>query len=599
MLKKIALGIVAGTGLFLTTAADAQQAPPARPAIPQIGIQAISRDQYKPVVGKYGGRIIRDTLGEPKSFNPITSGETSTTTFTARVFQGLTDIDAFTGDVKPLLAEKWEVADDGMTWTFHLRKDVKFNDGTPFTAADVVFTWNDAIYDNTRPEGKDPRWPCSTRDAATFGGKTVKVEAIDDYTVRFVTPVKVAIWDQMVADGILPKAKYQDLVKNGTLGGALGADIKPDDLVGTGPFMLGQYVRGERVVMKRNPHYWKKDSAGNQLPYLDELTFLILRDMNTMLLNFEQGITDTFGIRSGKDIARLKPKAAQDNFSFYQFGPDDGDLFLLLNMSLDVAKAGKIPDYKVNWFRDTRFRQALSYAIDRESQIKNVRRNLGYPEYAPMTLAAGPYKQEGIEPYPYDPEKAKALLADMGLKPGPDGILQDAQGHQVAFTMNTNSGNELRAETLEFIRKDLERIGIKSNVLLLEFNLLVDKMETTMDWEAIVMGLTGGREPHWGANVWKSEAWMHMWWPKQKTPGFAWEKRIDEIFDTGIQEMDKTKRKAIYREWVQIARDQQPFVYLTVAEQVAAVRNRFGNIFPGEVGGVFHNEDEIFVLPGK
>lgn len=599
MLKTIVSAIVIGTGLFLTTAADAQQGPPARSTIPQIGIQAISKDQYKPVVGKYGGRIIRDTIGEPKSFNPITAGETSTTAYTGRVFQGLTDIDAFTGDVKPLLAEKWEVADDGMTWTFHLRKDVKFNDGTPFTAADVVFTWNDAIYDNTRPEGKDPRWPSSTRDAATFGGKTVKVEAIDDYTVRFITPVKVAIWDQMVAEGILPKAKYQSLVTNGTLGGALGADIKPEDLVGTGPFMLDQYVRGERVVMKRNPHYWKKDAAGNQLPYLDGLTFLILRDMNTMLLNFEQGITDTFGIRSGKDIARLKPKATQDNFSFYQFGPDDGDLFLLLNMSMDVAKAGKVPDYKVKWFRDTRFRQALSYAIDRESQIKNVRRNLGYPEYAPMTLAAGPYRQEGIEPYPYNPQKAQALLADMGLKPGPDGILQDAQGHQVAFTMNTNSGNELRAETLEFIRKDLERIGIKSNVLLLEFNLLVDKMENTMDWEAIVMGLTGGREPHWGANIWKSDAWMHMWWPKQKTPGFDWEKRIDEIFNTGIQEMDKTKRKAIYREWVQIARDQQPFVYLTVAEQVAAVRNRFGNIFPGEVGGLFHNEDEIFVLPGK
>lgn len=596
MLKTIVSGIVISAGMLLTTVADAQNA---RPAIPQIGIQAISKDQYKPVVGKYGGRIIRDTIGEPKSFNPVTAGETSTTAYTGRVFQGLTDIDAFTGDVKPLLAEKWEVADDGVTWTFHLRKDVKFNDGSPFTAADVVFTWNDLIYDNNRPEGKEPRWPSSTRDAATFGGKTVKVEAIDDYTVRFVTPVKVAIWDQMVAEGILPKAKYQSLVTNGTLGGALGADIKPEDLVGTGPFMLGQYVRGERVILKRNPHYWKKDSAGNQLPYVDELVFLILRDMNTMLLNFEQGTTDVYGMRSGKDVARLKPKAKEGNFSLYQFGPDDGDLFLMLNMNVDAAKAGKVPEYKVNWFRDTRFRQALSYAIDREAQITNIRRNLGYPEFAPMTLAAGPYKQEGIAAYPYDIAKAKALLAEMGLKPGSDGILQDNQGHQVAFTINTNSGNDVRVETVDFIRKDLERIGIKANVLLLEFNLLVDKMDNTYDWEAIVMGLTGGREPHWGANIWKSDAWMHEWWPRQKTPGFDWEKRIDEIFDTGIQEMDKTKRKAIYREWVQIARDQQPFVYLTVGEQVAALRNRFGNIFPGEVGGLFHNEDEIFVLPGK
>jgi peptide/nickel transport system substrate-binding protein len=559
----------------------------------------MTREQWKPVPGVYGGRIVRDTLGEPKSFNPITAGETSTTAYTGRIFQGLTEIDPFTGDVIPLLAEKWEIADDGVTWTFHLRKDVTFNDGTPFTAADVEFTWNELTYDLTRPAGVDPRWPCSTRDAATFSGQIVQVKALDDYTVQFVTPVKVAIWDQMAADGVLSKAKYQPLAKNGTFGGALDSSSKPEDLVGTGPFMLGSYTRGQSVVLKRNPHYWKKDSAGNQLPYLDELNFQIVRDMQTMLLDFEQGKTDAFGLPSGKEVARLKPMQKEGNFTLYQFGPSDGDLFLVLNMNLDAVQAGKMEAYKVNWFRDRRFRQAISFAIDRQGQVKNIRRNLGYVESAPMTLSAGPYRQEGFEPHPFDPARSRALLDEMGLKPGPDGIRRDAEGHKVGFTINTNSGNTLREETANFIRKDLEQIGIEVNVLFLEFNLLVDKMDSSHDWEAIVMGLTGGNEPHWGANIWRSSAWMHMWWPNQKTPGTDWEKRIDEIFETGIQELDKAKRKQIYREWVEIAYREQPFIYLTVEEQVSALRNRFGNIFPAPVGGLLHNEDQIFVIAGQ
>ncbi len=564
---------------------------------PNVGIKPLSADQYKPVTGTYGGSIIEDTLGEPKSFNPITAGETSTTEFTDIMFQGLTDLDPFTGDVRPLIAEKWETAADGLTWTFHLRKDVRFNDGTPLTARDVEFTWNQLIYDLSRPAGTDPRWPSSDRDSGTFDGKIVKVEALDDYTVRFTTPVKMAICDQMVATGILSKAKYEPMVKDGSFGGALGSGSKPEDIVGSGPFMLGEYVRGQKVVLKRNPNYWKKDAAGGNLPYLDSLTFQVVRDMNTELIDFQQGKTDIYLVPGGKEVAALKPKMNEGNYSLYQFGPDDGDLFVVFNMNLDAAKAGKVADYKVKWFRDRRFREAVSLAIDREDQVRNIRRNLGYVESAPYTLAAGPYRQEGFAPIPHDPARARQLLADMGFTMGPDQVLVDSQGHQLSFVINTNSENNQRVDTMEFIRKDLQAIGMKVSAQSLEFNLLVDKMDATFDWECICMGLTGGREPHWGSNVWKSNGRLHMWWPDEKTPSFPWEKQIDDVFQNGIQELNKPARKAIYRQWVQIAYDEQPFIYLTVGERVAAMRRRFGNIFPSPIGGLMFNRDEIYVLP--
>ena len=585
-----------------TTQAASTQTSGGKWTVPQVGTPYVTKEQYKPVVGKYGGRLVRSNLSEPKSFNPITSGETSTTDYTGRIFQGLTEPDPFTGEIRPLLAEKWEVSDDGLTWTFHLRKDVTFNDGTPFTAHDVAFTDSELVFDNSRPAGKDPRWPCSTRDAFTFDGKPVRVEAADDYTVKFITPVKVAIMDQLAGDPIIvSRAKYAPLAANGTFGGAMGTDAKPEDLVGTGPWILGEYSRGQWVVLKRNPNYWRKDAAGQKLPYFDEMAFLIAKDINTMLLNFQQQKSDVFQCLSGKDVAALRPNQQAENFTLYQLGPDFATVFVSFNQNLDAAAQGKIPAYKVKWFRDTRFRQAVAYAINKNTILNNVMRRLAHPIGAPYTVAQGPFRYPQYEPYPYDPAKAKALLAEMGLKDrNGDGILEDEQGNKVSFTINTNAGNTNREQIADFVRNDLKQVGVEANTLFIEFNLMSTKIDSAHDWECFVFGLTGSDEPHWGANIWKSSARLHMWWPNQKTPSTDWEKRIDEIFLQGIQELDKSKRREMYGEWVGIAREQQPFVYLYSPERVVALRNRFGNVFPPPGPGmayniITHNEEEMFV----
>jgi peptide/nickel transport system substrate-binding protein len=334
---------------------------------------------------------------------------------------------------------------------------------------------------------------------------------------------------------------------------------------------------------------------------IDEIVFLLARNYDNLYLQFESGQTDWYMcLRGGKDIAAMRPKQKEGNFTLHQLGPDAGDMFLAVNMNSDAAKKGKLPEYKVNWFRDTRFRQAVSYAVDRAAIVRNIYRNMGYPTYATESVGVGPFTTP-VEPIPLDTNKAKALLAEMGLTDhNGDGILDDAQGHKVAFTIVTNAGNATREETVNYLVSDLKKIGMDVNPLFLEFNQLIDRLDVSYDWEAMVMGFTSQWDPHWGANFWKSSGENHLWWPKQKQPGFDWEKKIDEIFYQGVQELDRPKRIAMYADVTRISREQQPVIFLAVKERVDAIRNKFGNVFPSpgplwEFASL-HNEDELFLL---
>jgi peptide/nickel transport system substrate-binding protein len=164
----------------------------------------------------------------------------------------------------------------------------------------------------------------------------------------------------------------------------------------------------------------------------------------------------------------------------------------------------------------------------------------------------------------------------------------------------TNAGNPSREEMCNYIATDLGKLGMKVNSIFLEFNQMMDRLDVSYDWEAMVMGFTSSWDPHGGSNFWKSDSTNHLWWPKQAEPGFPWEKRLDEIFTNGIQELDRPKRKAMYAEWVRIAYDQQPVVFLAVKERVDAIRNKFGNVFPSPGPlwefASFHNEEELYLL---
>ena len=428
-------------------------------AIGAIDYMALQKkaESFAPAVGVSGGELILASPTEPKSFNPITSTEPGTGKFTQFMYEGLVHINGVTLKPEPGLAQSWEVGPDGLTWTFHIRKGVVWSDGVPFSAYDVEFTFNDLIYN-------DSINPNASRDIFLFDGKRAQVKAIDSLTAQFVLPIAFAPFLRSMSQEILPEHKFGQCVARNKFAGALSTQTAPDSMVVTGPFTLDGFVPNQKVVLKRNPAYWQKDSAGNSLPYLSKIVYLIVPDQNVELAKFKRGEID-YLMGKGEDFAELKKGEVKSGYSVFRLGLSTGSNFLLFNQnSQRDPKTGKpyVDSIKQSWFRNESFRKAVAYALDKQSMISTVYSGLGYSQWSPMSPAEGYFYNPNVPQYPYDLAKAKATLAAAGFVDiNKDSILEDAGGHSVEFTFLTNSGNIERQKIAEIIRKDLLRVGFK------------------------------------------------------------------------------------------------------------------------------------------
>lgn len=539
---------------------------------------------------KHGGILVRASSSDPKSFNPIMAKETTTTAVTSHIFEGLTTLNVETLQPEALLAERWEISGDGLRWTFYLRDDVLWNDGVPFTADDVVFTFNQLIYNDAIPS--------SSRDIFTIDGRMFKVSKVDDHVVEFVLPVKFAPFLQALSQEILPKHRLEKIVSSGKFTFAWGIDTVPSDIVGTGPFQLKKYQPGERVVFKRNPYYWKRSAEGDELPYLDGIIMMIVQNQDAVVLKFLEGEVDYCGVR-GADYPILKPLEKKKDFVIFEAGADFGSNFLVFNQNSGFKPGTHEPfvePHKLAWFEDLDFRRAVAHAIDKEKMIEIVNNGLGYSQYSAMSPSAGFFHHKNVLRYSYDLKKAQSILSVAGYRDRDgDGIIEDMKGNPVEFNFYTSAGNPQREKIAAMIRHDLGLLGMKVNFLSVEFNALIQKLNASFDWDAVMLGLTGGIEPHFGKNVWHSSGQLHLWYPMQDSPVTDWEKRIDEIFTQAVQELDPEKRKVLYDEWQLIVSEKLPLIYTVLESNMFAVRNKFGNLRPTSYGGAFHNLEEIYI----
>jgi peptide/nickel transport system substrate-binding protein len=507
------------------------------------------------------------------------------------IFEGLTKANRVTGQVEPNLAERWEYSEDGLVWMFHLRRDVVWSDGHPFTAEDVVFTFNDLIYNDAVST--------SARDIFTIEDKPIKVEMIDEHTVKMTLPVKFAPFLRNLETEIVPQHILRESVQKKQFNFIWSIETDPRQIIGTGPFCLTDYQPGERVVFERNPRYWMRSRDGEALPYIDKIIYLIVQSHDVELLKFLDGELDAVNLR-GTDYPFIKPREVRGNVTDFDWGPTFGTTFIVLTQNRGRnPETGQpfLPAHKLAWFTNLNFRRAMAHAVDKEQIIKIVMNGLGYPQHGAMSPSSGFFYNPDVLKYDYDLDKARHLLTEAGFEDrNGDGRIEDPQGNPVKFSLYTNSANNERMQVCEIIRHDLEQLGMEVNFLPIEFNILVRKLNATFDWDAIVIALTGGVEPHSGKNVWASDGSLHMWHPGQESPATDWEARIDEIFNLGAQEFDEQKRKVLYDEHQRIVSEQLPMIYTVLASNISAVRNKFGNLNPTSLGGVFHNIESLYIL---
>ena len=546
------------------------------PDIPNPGVVTYSHE-----VGKYGGVHVRAQITDPRTFNPIVAQETSSTVPLGYIFDALVDQNYITGEIEPGLAESWTVSKDGKTWVFTLRQGVSWHDSKPLTIDDVVFTYQ-AIF----TEGVQT----SSRDVLTFDGKPLRFRKLDDRRIEFRTEKPIGTFLRSIGTEIIPKHKLADaLAKGGAeFNRTWGVNTRPRDIVGTGAFVMQEYVPGQRITYLRNAKYWKVDKAGNRLPYLTRVVLLIVPNLDALRLKFLAKETDVYAARP-REFAEFKQMERAQNFTIYD-GPETfGSEFVGFNQN----PAGVKPP-KLTWFQDVRFRRAINHAIDRNTIANQIYAGRATPAWGPESVANKLYYNDKLPRYEFNLARAEQLLAEAGYRKGSDGVLRDPQGNIVEFTLSTNAENNDRVAMGNILRQDWTKLGIKVNYAPEAFNTLVGKLVGSFNWDAILIGLTGGIEPVNGKNVWLSSGSLHMWWPKQEKPATPWEAEIDRLFSQAEGEVIQEKRKQFYLRFQQIVAEQVPFLYFAYPKTQPAVRNTMGNVTPIGLGGAIGPLDTLY-----
>ncbi|MGD0745557.1 MAG: ABC transporter substrate-binding protein [Verrucomicrobiota bacterium] len=530
-----------------------------------------------------GGRLVVALFGDPKTFNPITGNEQSSEEIYRHLFAGLLGFDWPSQQVMPGLAESWTNTPDGKTWTFKLRKNLRWSDGEPLTADDVVFTWNDVIY--------NPDIDNVTRDLFVIDGKKFTVAKLDDVTIQVVTPeIYAPFRENFGGTPILPKHILAQTVTDKTFPSAYGVNWDPKKIIGSGPFRIKEYKPAQYILLERNPYFCEVDKKGQRLPYFDDVIYTVVPDFNAMSLRFLSGESDVDDYIFPYEYDHFKAESARGKFTLLEPGIGLETGFLWFNENTNVNPKTDRPcvdPKKLKWFRNTKFRQACSYAIDRDAIIKSVYSGRAIPNYGFVTPGNKKWFDPHTRQYPYDLAKARELLKEIGIADrNGDGTLEDADGNRIEFVLNTNVGNSAREKIAVLIKSDLEKLGIKVIFQPIEFNTLVQKIDVTYDYECVLLSLGGGgTDPSSSMNVIRSDGYTHQWFPRQKSPSTDWEARLDYLMNAQNKTLDFNERKKDYDEVQEILCEQMPMIFTVTPYFYAAARSDIGNLRPTALSG--------------
>jgi peptide/nickel transport system substrate-binding protein len=396
--------------------------------------------------------------------------------------------------------------------------------------------------------------------------------------VRMTMPRVFAPLLYAIGVSIVPAHLLEPALEAGKFNHTWGINTPPDKIVGLGQFEMKRYVQAQFVRFDRNPDYWMRDEKGARLPRLHGETLQIVPDGNAQYLRFLAGQIDVYTPRP-EEVVDLREKQQRLGITLKKIGIDTGSLFFAFNRNPNHYVHNGVTDPRYRWFTDLRFMRALAHAVDKRGMINLCFHGLAVPAVSDISPANKVFHNPNLKDYDYSLKEAGDLLEQAGyhLK---NGVRYDPQGNRVEFNLTTNTGVNVRDEMCVIFQQDLARLGIKVNYRPLEFTTLVDKLDSTYDWDAVLIGFTGGIEPNNGADFLRSSGTLHLWYPKEPKPATPWEAEIDRLLEQGTMVMDPLKRAPYYWRIQEILHDQLPIIETVRQVRYEAWKNTLENFQP-------------------
>lgn len=541
-------------------------------------------------VATRGGTLVSSLRSEPRTFNRVLDQSFVVDLFNILTSSKLIRVNRATRAIEPALVEKWTTSPDNLTYTLTLRDGVAWSDGSPFTSADVLFTFQ-AIY--------DPKVQSVLASGLRVNGRPLNVTAPDARTVVVTLPGTfgpgIAILDNV---HVLPKHKLQAALDGGRFAQSLGAATPPADLVSIGPFMLKSYEAGQRMVFDRNPRYWKQDAAGISLPYVDQVVLEVVPDQNAELVRLQSGQIDMLQQQvRPEDVATLRPLIDQGRVRVIELGVGvDPDLFFFNLRSPFWAR-----DPRRDWITRKEFRKAISHAVDREAYANTVYLGAGVPIWGPITPGNKEWFSPNVLRYGHSIERAREILAALGLiNRDADEWLEDPNGTEARFTLLAYRGNSSIERGAAVLRDALRPAGIAVDVVMLEQGAVIQRM-LKGEFESVMFFFSSTNlDPSMNQDFWLSSGSAHIWNIGQTTPATDWEKEIDDLMREITAQVDAAERRRLFDRVQRIFAENLPAIYFAAPRLHMGVSSRVGGLEPAILRPqLLWNVDRITVQPAR
>jgi len=498
-----------------------------------------------PAYGQYGGELRFCLQGEPKTFNPLFVEDDPSEVIRYLTGGVLIRVNRSTQEAEPELAASWKIGQGGKRITFQIRPGLSFSDGTPFTAEDVAATMRMAM---------DPKLHAPVGDAFRSGPGAAEITVAGKHRIGIAFPSAVSGMERLFDQVAI-----------------LSSQSPKKEAAVLGPFYVADYKAGSEVLLKKNPHYWKRDAQGRALPYLDSIRLSIQQNRTMEMVRFARGelhLINSVAPDNFEKLAGEAPSAVSD------IGPGLESELLWFNQ----APGAPLPEFKKAWFRSAAFRRAILQAINRDDLCRVVYHGHASPAAGPISPANRHWFNTSLKPAPFDRAAALRTLAQEGFGML-GGVLRDRQANPVEFSVITNAGNLSREKMAAMIQQDLGSIGIKLNVVTLDFASLIERLTKTLAYEACLLGTANvDLDPNLQMNVWLSSASNHQWNPNEKTPATDWEAEIDRLMQAQASETNPARRKRYFDRVQEIAWEQAPFLYLLNKNTLIAVSPSLHNV---------------------